>query len=184
MAIQGKIFHIDSVPVTYNACAVNIACGVVVYPDPSVMGILDYIIASTAIPLIMPITVIGGQPFWDGGIREVAPLKKAIDDGATKIICIACDPLKTGSARISGNIMELGNRLMEIVVNELVNDDIKVFERVNQMAGTPGPDKNHRKVNLTVIRPTQPLDIDLESFTEADISEALEAGHAAAKGKH
>jgi predicted acylesterase/phospholipase RssA len=52
--------------------------------DPS---IFDYVIASSSLPFLMPAVCIGGDQkkmFLDGGLREVAPLREAIDDGARR----------------------------------------------------------------------------------------------------
>jgi NTE family protein len=122
-------------PVAFEACAVNLATGNANYADSRSMDILEYIIASTAIPLIMPITMIGSEPFWDGGIREVAPLRKAIKMGATKIICIACDATSPGGVAIPAGrapFMTLAGRLMEIVVSEILNNDIENCTKLNQ----------------------------------------------------
>ena len=80
----------------------------------------------------MPITWVGNRPFVDGGIREVAPLNQACEDGAEKVVCIVCQPEKTSAVSIElGNLMQLSERLMDIVTNELVNNDLKRFHDTN-----------------------------------------------------
>jgi NTE family protein len=173
-------------PVEFRACAVNIASGKAVYADAGYPDIVEYIIASTAIPLVMPITMIGGEPFWDGGIREVAPLKKAIELGASRIVCIACDPRDVGAVSIpsgKGPLSLLSSRLMDLAVNEILNNDIESCRSVNahlEEFGKRGPLSDKRRIDLTVIRPRATLNVDLETFTPAQIAEMLEIGRTTA----
>ena len=72
----------------------------------------------------VPVTLIGKSPYVDGGVREVAPLKRAIDDGAQEIICVVCQPESLqGVSFLPGNLADFALRLMDIVTNELVNND-------------------------------------------------------------
>ncbi|MGD8752904.1 MAG: patatin-like phospholipase family protein, partial [Anaerolineales bacterium] len=48
--------HLRSSPVHFSACAVNVANGEPEYATPEDSSILDYIIASTAIPMMMPVS--------------------------------------------------------------------------------------------------------------------------------
>jgi len=71
---------------------VNVSDGKLIYARPYFSNFLEYVLASSAIPFMMPVSHIGNQPYLDGGLRDSAPLKIAIDAGATEIICIACHP--------------------------------------------------------------------------------------------
>ncbi len=194
-------------PIQFFACAVNLVTGEAVYANPDYSGILDYIIASTAIPVQMPYITIGKSPHVDGGVREVAPLKRAIDDGAEEIVCIICQPEKLQGASFDpGNLPEFAMRLMEVVTNELVNNDIEQFRDVNRwvetfqevqgdlsnLLRTQGrakaasaeimekltelPFTRWRRIPITVIRPDNEIVIDLLHFTPAQIREVIEQG--------
>jgi NTE family protein len=174
-------------PITFSACAVNIANGKLVYGRRTDAHLIDYIIASTAIPLSMPISIIGNEPFLDGGLREVAPLRAAIEDKADEIICIVCQSKDVGGASFNRKkILELVDRLMDIVTNELVSNDIDQFLFINKHTpedGSPqahGPFGEKRHIPIKVIRPDKPLALSLEDFTPKDIDNALRAGRAAA----
>jgi NTE family protein len=199
-------------PIKFFACAVNLVTGAAVYADEDYSGIRDYIIASTAIPVQMPYITIGKSPYVDGGVREVAPLKRAIDDGAEEIACIICQPEKLQGASFEpGNLPEFAMRLMEVVTNELVNNDIKQFRDVNrwvetfqEMRGdvetllhsqdrteadsaeileklTELPFTGWRRIPITVIRPDNEIVLDLLHFTPAQIQEVIEQGRNIAK---
>jgi hypothetical protein len=105
-----------------------------------------------------------------------------------------------------GNLFEFAFRLMDIVTNELINNDLVRFERVNDwvrdyeqvqaglgemMADTKEgsdarakvdgllsklPSSGWRHIPLTVIRPQNEIVLDLLHFTREDIQEAIKQG--------
>lgn len=172
-------------PVKFFACAVDVATGEPVYAsvDSHPSNIHDYIIASAALPIIMPLSMIEADPYTDGGIREVAPLSRAIDDGADEIICILCQPENMQRAQFNcKDIIKLGEQLMAIVTNETVKNDVKHCEQINDLLRgipqpiTSGPLKGKRHIELKVIRPSDPVDLDLEKFDPIKIKSALTVG--------
>jgi len=174
-------------PVCFSPCVVNVRTGKAAYVSHTHPQILDYIIASTAIPLIMPVSWVEQEPFVDGGIREVAPLYKAIQDGANEILCIACDPKETEPISVDvKNPTSLMNRLMDIVVNELLNNDIEHALAINAQLlkfrkNVPAFLKGKCYVSIKVIRPQKPLEVELESFSAKDIALLLALGRESAK---
>lgn len=168
-----KFEYLNKTPIEFFACAVNIIDGKTIYANPkNEMKILDYIIASTAIPIVMPITYIGNggrKAFVDGGIKEVAPLRKAVKDGYEEIICIACDEIELSGVKFNEkNILYLVERLMQIVTNELLNNDLDILEGMSN-------------IQIKVIRPEVSLGIEMEHFTSEHIKAAIEVGRLTAK---
>lgn len=182
-----KLENLQKSPVKLTVGAVNIADGEIVYANPSFPDFVDYVLASTAIPIVMPVVPIGGnknQPFLDGGMRDVAPLKQAIQAGAEEIVCITCQARSLGGVTFDyGNLISLADRVMDIVVNEIVNNDIEWAEYFNDFlpadgtAETVGPLAGYRKIKLTVVRPPRPINLDLENFTSDDIKETIVSGY-------
>jgi len=199
-------------PACFYACAVNLANGEAVYASQDYSGILDYIIASTAIPVEMPCVVIGNAPYVDGGVREVAPLGKAIEDGADEIACICCLPRNLdGVTCRPGNLAEFALRLMDVVTNELINNDLDRFEQINTWVRAyrdmlnelpqtvPGyattqnveatvaplfaalPFSKWREIPITLIRPENEIVLDLMHFTPTDIAEVIKQGRNVAR---
>ena len=159
--------------------AVDILNGDMVYADAENEHFLDYVFASSALPFLMPAVQIGGdhrKAFMDGGLREVAPLRVAIEDGATDIMCVACHAKRIpGDAVNYRNLLTLIERVKDITVNQLVNNDIAWAERYVEKEKIRG-----HAINLTVVRPTDPLHLDLLQFTSEDISKLLVQGYKAA----
>ena len=161
--------NLHASPVGLTIGAVNIIEGNMHYIDPSHEEFLTYLMASSAVPILMPVVKIKGEDrrsYLDGGLRDVAPLKKAVEDGGKNIVCIAChmEAIEGGSFD-SGDLLALVDRVIDIAVNEILNADIREVMTVNQ----------HLKIRA--IRPPQPLTIDIQNFTKMDIRRLLELGY-------
>lgn len=158
--------NLQASPVGLKVGAVNIMDGAMHYVDPSFDNFQDYLMASSAVPILMPVVKIQGEKrksYLDGGLRDVAPLQKAIQDGATEVMVIACHTeMIEGGDFDSGDLLALVDRVMDIAVNEILNADLR--------ESSPG-------VQLKIIRPLQPLSIDIQRFTKMDIRRMLETGY-------
>lgn len=163
-------------PLILKVGAVDIIEGDMVYANPTDEHFLDYVIASSSLPFLMPATQIGGdhrKAFLDGGLREVAPLRVAIEDGVTEIMCIACHARKIFTEKFNyRNLLNLIDRVKDITVNQLVNNDIAWAERFAEREKL-----HHRDFQLTVVRPHEPLHLDLQQFTSDDIGRLMVLGY-------
>lgn len=162
--LQDRNLHAS--PVGLKVGAVNIIEGAMHYVDPSFENFQDYLMASSAVPILMPVVKIQGEKrksYLDGGLRDVAPVQKAMNDGAKEIVVIACHTeMIEGGDFDSGDLLALVDRVMDIAVNEILNADLRVAR----------PD-----VQIKIIRPSQPLSIDIQRFTKMDIRRMLEMGY-------
>lgn len=159
--------NLSASPVGLKVGAVNVLDGAMHYVDPSFENFQEYLLASSAVPILMPVVTINGErrkSYLDGGLRDVAPLQKAIQDGATEVVVIACHTeMIEGGDFDSGDLLALVDRVMDIAVNEILNADLRV---------------QRSEVKLKIIRPNQPLSIDIQHFTKMDIRRMLEMGYA------
>jgi NTE family protein len=150
-----------------------------VYVSPNDDHFLDYVFASSSLPFLMPAVQIGGdhsKAFLDGGLREVAPLREALDDGATELICVACHSKRIFNESFNHrNLLNLMERVKDITINQIVNNDIAWAERFVDREKLRG-----NTFQLTVIRPTVPLSLNLQKFTSDDISRLIIQGYKAA----
>ncbi|WP_026308383.1 patatin-like phospholipase family protein [Spirosoma spitsbergense] len=165
-------------PVTLKVGAVDIIEGDMYYADAHDPNFLDFVYASSSLPFLMPAMQIGGdhrRAFLDGGLREVAPLRVAIEDGATDIACIACHAKKIYNEKFNyRNLLNLMDRVKDITVNQLVNNDIAWAERFAERERLHG-----RDLKLTLIRPTEPLSLNLMKFNSDDIGRMIVQGYQA-----
>jgi NTE family protein len=164
-----SIRNLHASPIDLKIGAVNIMDGTVYYVDASEEYFLDYLMASSAVPILMPVVKINGETrrsFLDGALRDVAPIKKAVDDGASHIVCISCHMESIEGGHFdSGDLLALVDRVMDIAVNEILNADIKEV----MISKTT--------IDIQSIRPPQPLTIDIQKFNKMDIRRMLELGY-------
>ncbi len=164
-----SIHNLHASPISLKIGAVNIMDGTVYYVDASEEYFLDYLMASSAVPILMPVVKINGErrrSFLDGALRDVAPIKKAVDDGASHIVCISCHMESIEGGHFdSGDLLALVDRVMDIAVNEILNADIKEVMISNTT------------FDIQSVRPLQPLTIDIQNFNKMDIRRMLELGY-------
>lgn len=163
--------------------AVNLADGSLVYATPAYSSIVDYIIASSAMPIIMPVWDVGGRPFYDGGLRDIAPLGRAINGGATEIVCILCQAGRGISENFNRkNLFQLIGRVVDVITSEILINDLNQVQRINTLCDLHHGDtsssllRSYRIVKPILIRPSDSLDYEIDSFSSKDINEMLELG--------
>jgi NTE family protein len=164
--------------------AVNILSGDLVYKDSTEPRLVDYILASAAEPIAMPLQVIDDQPYYDGGLRDIAPLKQAIELGATRVICALCQtvgvkPVEPHFNR--GDAFHLVSRVVAVTSNEILRNDIETFLEINRqllLDGSQPMIADKRYIPILVVRPAAPIPFDVENFTSADIGRMIDQGKA------
>lgn len=169
-----QLATLEKSPVKFKVGAVNVISGDMVYATQHDPDILQYVTASAALPVLMPSVSIGKNIFLDGGLREVAPIRQAIQDGATDIVLLACHSadLFNGDIFSPRNVISLMERVRNITVNQLVNNDIDWAENYAERSSLRG-----HPIRLKVIRPVSPLALDLQHFTSDDISRLIVEGY-------
>jgi NTE family protein len=106
--------------VKYSAGTVDVSTGSILYTDMMEPAekerLVEYIIASTSIPIAMPIKDIERKLYYDGCLVDVAPVNKAIRAGASRIITIACQSERVAnqsqedSRNRDRNLLDAGRR--------------------------------------------------------------------------
>lgn len=168
--------YLRDTPVKVKAGAVNIETGEMKYVSTQDPHYVDFVYASSSIPMLMPAIEINDQLYLDGGLREVAPIREAIEDGATEIVLIGChSPLLYQPEAINTrNLITLIERVRDITVNQIVNNNIQWAESYVDRSNLRG-----KPMKLTVVRPSTPLFLDLQHFNSEDISRLIIEGYRA-----
>ncbi len=175
-------------PVGLRIGTTNLLDGTLIITDPSNPDFIDYMLASASIPIMMPLSRIGGQILADGGVREIAPLRPAIRDGASEIVAITCQPKQMGSSVFDPrNLLQLIERTFDIMTNAIVDDDMAWADFINKLVEERDSLDNpftslreYRKIDILSIRPEAPLTISISSFSSDDIQRLIDAGYDAA----
>lgn len=166
-SIAGKTPEIPSF-----SCAVDLMTGAIKYGKAGDPDYVDYVIASASIPALCD--PIGN--LVDGGVREQSPLKKAIEDGADKLVVILCNPWREDPDPAPlGNWISNLLRTTDIMAHEIFINDIQACLWYNRR-NLPGK----RKIEIEVYCPER-LVIDSLDFNQEKIQPAIQYGYECAK---
>jgi len=141
----------------------------------------DAVLASSSFPGMLCPVEINGEWYSDGGIKEISPLKAAIDLGVDEVdMILTC---RGGSSPKSNynpkNAIELGERVLDLLTDEILEDDIKVAELYNQLAVLGQTSK--RLVKINVIRPDHVLISSSLDFSNDKMNDLIQVGYDTAK---
>ncbi len=178
------VSNLKQSPVQFYAGYVNLAGGQFYNADLSDPGIIDYIIASTAIPIVMPIKKINETYLVDGGLRNVSPLKYAfMDKNVNAVVAITCQGADFPPVSVNyENLVAYAERLMDIIVNGIITNDLEWADYINFYCPkdgrvvTEGPLTGYRYAPIGQIRPKREPEINLENFSRDDIKKQVEYG--------
>jgi NTE family protein len=136
----------------------------------------QFILASAALPLVMPVVEIKSGPnagrYTDGGVKNVIPAREAAADGtATHIVAIVCQaPLSLENYKPLANVknvIQLNRRYTDIASDNVIEADLRYLARKR----------------IAVIRPEAPLEqeignpnAELNSFSAADVNNLIARG--------
>ena len=176
-----KRLQASKVPATIGT--VNIDTTKIKYVENSDPDFKQFILASAALPLIMPIVEIKTGPnagrYVDGGVKHIVPVRDAAADSpATHMIAIVCQaPLKTEKYQPLANtkdVIQLARRFSDIASDNVIERD------VGYAYGK----------KIAVIRPQAPLETEIgnpnaeiNKFTSKDISALIARGEYYAEQK-
>ncbi len=173
------------------------------------------VLASANQPVLMPPVQIpsGGEPvrqYVDGGVREFAPLKIAIDNGATEVYAVVLSPERpeVSEGRKQG-LVSILSRTIGLFVEDVAFNDIGTARLYNEAIayldgvrarlerdfgltdaqvdrllgeGAPrNPFAGARAVELHLIRPEEPLPSDGLTFDPPVMRRMVELGRARAR---
>jgi predicted acylesterase/phospholipase RssA len=164
-------------PIEAVTCSVSLETGKIRYvsnQSSSLELFRESILASACIPFAMePV-----NGFVDGGVREITPLKKAIQDGADNIIVILCDPYAKDPAGEAAHwqiptgflsAVKIGYRCIDgIMEHEIFANDLEKCMSMNKKKGK-------RKVTVTLYAPDEHF-MDTLEFDSEKIALAIAAG--------
>ncbi len=154
------------------ACKVSLITGEVKYSHCKDSDYVDSVVASASIP-----TLVDAVGEWvDGGVREQAPLKQAIKDGAEKIVVVMCNPLKSNPD--AGKVSNWAKNLLR--TTELMSHEIFLNDIQNCLWYNRNPLPGKRAIELEVYAPEK-LVIDSLDFNQEKIQPAIQYGYEQAK---
>lgn len=141
---------------------------------------IDAVIASSSFPgMLAPVRFLG-QLWTDGGVKEISPIKKAVELGASVIDFIITSP-HTRVKRFIENptTVDILKRSLDLSTDKIMANDIEKVEMYNSLALAGLSNKKYVKINI--LRPNFNLIEDLLDFNPNKIKEMMIKGYNDAK---
>lgn len=160
--------------------AVDLISGELDYWDERSTDIAAGVLASSAFPVMFEPVYAHGRIYTDGGVREVAPLRKAIELGATKILVVTPDTANPAEdRRRKWTSIDVAIRSLGLMMDEILDNDLDQISRVNTLVEKGhGGDKRH--IEILVVRPKENLGDSLD-FSMPKRNRLMKRGYADAR---
>lgn len=136
--------------------------------------LIDIQMASSAFPSFFPPYKIDGELYTDGGVRDIAPLKNAIDWGADEIFVIITRNPNAMILPKNKNFFTSIMQTISIMTYEIMINDIQTCLKINQKI-LKGEITDKKYINIKVFYPTERLGDSL-SFKHKLIYNQIELG--------
>jgi len=177
MRASGRVYR----AVAVDICSGEFRCYGEDMPKPQlVRGMLG----SSATPILHPnIRTPTGQVLYDGGIRDVSPIRQAIRLGATEVDLVLCQSpnLKPWEPE-PDRVWNTGLRVFDVMFREIVEADLDRVELYNAAVEARHPKGvGKRIVTMRVVRPAQPLPGDAAKFEPDQSADLMAQGRADAQ---
>lgn len=126
---------------------------------------LDHILASVALPFVLPARRIGSEYFGDGSLRLTAPLSPAIRLGADRVLVIGMRDHKRDRTPAKPppypTLGQLAGYMLDLIFLDNLDADIEWLRRINDLLDRLGPNApvppDMRKIDVITIDPSRDL---------------------------
>lgn len=173
--------------------AVSMITGEYTQFKPSDPNFIEAVLASTVMPIIWTPVDITPQyrSMVDGGVRNISPIGDVLADEPDELVIINCH---AESAEVlagpPANIVKIGVRTLDILLNELFTGDMQEFLRINALVKeaaaqgvvlhNPNNGKPLKYFDAKIIEPSIPLGDTLD-FSQTSVKKSLQDGWERAK---
>ncbi|MFV8818037.1 patatin-like phospholipase family protein [Haliea sp. E17] len=128
-----------------------------------------HLLASSAIPTLLPAARIGDTYFGDGALRQLSPISPALHLGAQRIMVVGVSGNRTrpAVARMQNRTPSLARMLGHVFNSAFIDaleNDMEHLERINELVGMMHNENPHsyagglREVDFLCINPTIEID--------------------------
>lgn len=182
----------DKIKAVLRIGSVSLVSGEYVQFNKNSPHLTEAVLASTVMPVIW--TPVDVSPDYlsmvDGGVRNISPIGDVLDLNPDEIVIINCgaeaiDSLK-GEPK---DIVQIGLRTLDVLLNELFVSDMQEFQLVNQLvqqAAAQGVTLKNSKgeplkyFDCKIVEPVAPLGDTLD-FSQSAIQSSIAAGEERAR---
>lgn len=140
------------------------------------------ILGSASQPVFMTLPEFRGEQWADGGLREIAPLSIALKAGAERVF-VMLHSVHEGFDKTTEhytNLLSIGKRTLNLMLDEIVMNDVKQAKLYNRAIDCGAKFEGKRRIDMTIIRPHEPLPSDGLTFEPVVMQHMRELGQEAA----
>jgi NTE family protein len=138
---------------------------------------VDHLLASSAIPAILPSTKINDHYYGDGALRQVSPISPALRMGAERIMVVGVSGNSTSkddqpAPTHSPSLAQMVGHVFNSAFIDAMDNDLFQLERVNELVGmleNENPKHNYstqKRIDLLCIQPSFDFDLLAEKHIE------------------
>lgn len=144
---------------------------------------IQAVLASASFPGMLTPVNFQGQLWMDGGVKELSPIKTAIDAGADDVDVICTSPqFRDRYFLEKPTTVDVLKRALDVSTDKIMSNDIEKVEMHNKLATAGVPDRKFVKLNI--LRPDANLIDDLLDFNPEKIQKMMQKGMLDAKNKY
>jgi NTE family protein len=183
----------DLVKADLRIGTVSLVTGEYVQFDKAEKQLAKAVLASTVMPIVWtPVDISDAYPCMvDGGVRNITPVGDVLSADPDEIVIINCSPEAEPILIVPPkNLLDIGLRTMDIMLNEVFCNDVQNFLRINQLvkeAASYGITLHNPKdgsplkyYECKLIEPGSALDDTLD-FSQTAIQRSIQAGYKCAQ---
>ena len=130
---------------------------------------VEHLLASSAIPTILPATSIKGHYFGDGALRQVSPISPALHLGARRLMVVGVSgnprhPPEEHVERQSPSLAKMVGHVFNSAFIDALENDMEHLERINELVGIVQNENPHvetagmKLVDFLAINPSIEID--------------------------
>ncbi len=151
------------------------------------------VLASTVMPVIWTPVEISStyRSMVDGGVRNITPIGDVLNADPDEVVIVNCGPEEEPVLdHPPANVVEIGLRTLDILLNEVFRSDMENFQRINGLVQeaeahgvtlhNPKSGKPLKYFECKIVEPVSPLDDTLD-FSQPSIQRSIKAGWDRAK---
>lgn len=157
--------------------AVSFTSGKYTVFDQNDDDFVDAVIASASFPGMLKPIKIRDQLWADGGVKEITPVKVAIDNGATEIDIIMTSPYTRDKYFIEDpTAIDIIKRAIDLSSDKIMSNDIDKLIMYNKLVEAGF--SNKKIIKLNIIRPKFNLIDNLLDFDTQKMRKMMDIGYA------
>lgn len=181
-------FELDRINADLRVGAVSLVSGEYVEFRGDDPDLVQGVLASTVMPIIWePLQVSERHTeMVDGGVRNLTPIGDVLDSDPDEVVVINCSPQAFEPlAQPPKDVVKVGLRTLEVMLNELFISDVREFVRINHLVRQaeeqgftllhPESGRPLKYFECKIIEPLAPLGETLD-FSQEAVQRSLKAG--------